>query len=125
MLRGERDWKRAEAVLDGMRGAYRWGFAANVGVVMGWTATATVGKDGLGPKMLKSVVIEGARGRFSMGRVVANGGDEGCDGLAGAGDMLNPLDFAILETLAFTRTAGLVEAFSGERRGEGEDGGVG
>lgn len=84
----------------------------------------TVGKDGLEPKMLRSV-IEGARGRLSMGRVVANGGDEGCDGLAGVEDVLNPLDFARVESLAFTRMAGLVEAISGERRGEGDDGGVG
>ena len=110
-----------------MRGAYRWGFAANVGVVMGWTvggAVAAVGKDGLEPNMLISV-IEGARGRISMGRVVANVGDEGCDALAGVGDEpWDELNFATLETLAFTRMAGLVEALSGERRGEGDDGGV-
>jgi hypothetical protein len=90
---------------------------------MGWTVTGTV--DGLEPKMLLRSVIEGARGRLSMGRVVANDGDEGCDVLAGEGDVLNPLDFAKLETLAFTRTAGLAGALSGERRGEGDDGVVG
>jgi len=93
---------------------------------MGWIARGTVGtagKGGLELKMLRSV-IEGARGRLSMGRVVANGGDEGCDGLAGVGDGLNPLDFTTLETLAFTRMTGLAGPLSGERRGEGDDGGV-
>jgi len=60
---------------------------------MGWTATGTVetvGKGGLGSKMLRSV-IEVARDRLSMGRVVAYAGDdEGCDGLAGVDDVLNP-----------------------------------
>jgi hypothetical protein len=82
-----------------------------------------VGKDGLEPNMLRSV-IDGARGRLSMGRVVANGGDEGCDGLAGVDDVLKPVDLARVETLAFTRTAGLVEALSGDRRGEDDAGGV-
>jgi hypothetical protein len=81
-------------------------------------------KGGLGLKILRSV-IEVARGRLSMGRVVAYGGDEGCDGLAGVDDAFNPCDFTTLETLAFTRTAGLVEAFSGARRAEGDNGGVG
>lgn len=95
---------------------------------MGCTATGTVetaDKGGLGSKILRSV-IEVARGRLSMGRVVAycNGGDEGCDGLAGV-DAFEPCDFATLETLAFTRTAWLVEAFSGARRAEGDNGGVG
>ena len=60
-----------------------------------------------------------------MGRVVVYGGDEGSDGLAGVDDAFNPCDFTTLETLAFTRTAGLVEAFSGARRAEGGNGGVG
>lgn len=89
--------------------------------MIGWIARGTVGKGGLEPKMLISV-IEGARGRLSMGRVVANVGDEGCDELAEVGD--DELNFATLETLAFTRMAGLEEALSGERRGEGDDGGV-
>ncbi len=95
---------------------------------MGWTVTGTVetvGKGGLGLKMLRSV-IDVARGRLSVGRVVGYDGDEGCDGLAGVDDMLNPCDFATLETFAFTRTAGLVEVFSAGRRVEkGDDGGVG
>lgn len=97
---------------------------------MGWTATGTVeavGKGGFGLKMLRSV-IDVARGRLSVGRVVGYDGDEGCDGLAGVDDMFNPCpcDFATLETFAFTRTAGLVEVFSeGRRAEEGEDGGVG
>src|SRR6266576_3394733 len=98
-----------------MRGAYRWGFAANVGVVMGCTATGrveTADKCGLGLNILRSVV-EAARGRLSMGRVVAHGGDKGCDGLGGVDDAFNPCDFATLESLAFTRTVGLAERFSG------------
>jgi hypothetical protein len=94
---------------------------------MGCTATGTVetaDKGGLGSKTLRSVT-ETARGRLSMGRVVANGGDEGCDGLAGVDDAFNPCDFATLESLAFTRTVGLVEPFSGARRAEGDNGGVG
>lgn len=94
--------------------------------MMGWTITGTVetdGETGLEPKLLKSV-IEGARDRLSMGRIVANGGGEACDEFAGVGDVLNPLDFTTLETLAFTRTAGLVEGLSGERRGEGGAGSV-
>jgi hypothetical protein len=74
-------------------------------------------------KILRSV-IEVARGRLSMGRVVAYGGDEEGDGLAGVGDAFNPCDFTTLETLAFTRTTGLVEAFSVARRAEGDNGGV-
>ena len=81
-------------------------------------------KGGLGSKILKSV-IEVARDRLSMGRVVAYGGDEGYDGLAGVDDAFNPCDFATPETLAFTRTVGLVEPFSGARRAEGDNGGVG
>lgn len=81
-------------------------------------------KGGLGLKILRSVT-EVARGRISMGRVVTYGGDEGCDGLGGVDDAFNPCDFTTLETLAFTRTAGLVEAFSGARRAEGDNGGVG
>lgn len=94
---------------------------------MGCTATGTVetaDKGGLGSKILRSV-IEAARGRMSMGRVVAYGGDEGCDGLGGVDDAFNPCDFATLESLAFTRTAGLVEGLSGARRAEGDNGGVG
>lgn len=94
---------------------------------MGCTATGTVetaDKGGLGSKILRSV-IEAARGRMSMGRVVAYGGDEGCDGLGGVDDAFNPCDFTTLESLAFTRTAGLVEGLSGARRAEGDNGGVG
>jgi hypothetical protein len=61
-----------------------------------------------------------------MGRVVAYGGEEGCNELAGAGDALIPLDFTTLETLAFTRIAGLVEGLPGERwEGGDAEGGVG
>ena len=94
---------------------------------MGCTETGTVetaDKGGLGSKILRSV-IEVARGRISMARVVAYGGDEGCDGLAGVDDAFNPCDFVRPETLAFTRMAGLVEVFSGARRAEGDNGGVG
>ena len=91
---------------------------------MGYTATEaveTADKGGLGSKILRSV-IEAARGRLSMGRVV---GYDGCDGLAGVDDTFNPCDFATPETLAFTRMTGLVEGFSGARRAEGDNGGVG
>ena len=74
---------------------------------MGCTATGTVetaDDGGLGSKILRSV-IEVARDRISMGRVVAYGGDEECDGLAGVDDAFGPCDFAKLVTLAFTRTA--------------------
>jgi hypothetical protein len=93
---------------------------------MGWTAmetVETVGEGGLEAKLSKST--NGARDRVSMGRVVAYGGEEGCNELAGVGDALNPLDFATLETLAFTRMAGLVEELSGERREGGDAEGVG
>jgi hypothetical protein len=95
---------------------------------MGCTGTGTVetaDKGGLGSKILRSV-IEAARGRLSMmGRVVAHGGDKGWVGLAGVDDAFNPCDFARLESLAFTRTVGLAEPFSGARRAEGDNGGVG
>jgi len=94
---------------------------------MGCTATGTVetaDKGDLESKILRSV-IEVARGRISMGRVVAYGGDEGCVGLAGVDDAFNPCDFAKPETLAFTRTIGIVEGCSGARRAEGDSGGVG
>jgi hypothetical protein len=95
---------------------------------MGCTTTGTAetaDKGGLVSKILRSA-IEVARGRLSMGRVVAYGGDEGCDVLGEVGDVFNPSDFATLETLAFTRTVGLaLEAFSGARRAEGDNGGVG
>ena len=95
---------------------------------MGCTVIGTVetaDKGGLASKILRSV-IEAARVRISMGRVVAYGGDEGCDGLGGVDDdAFNPCDFATLESLAFTRTAGLVEGLSGARRAEGDNGGVG
>jgi hypothetical protein len=86
-------------------------------VVMGWTAMGTieiVGDGGLEVKPLKPTV-DGARVRASTGRVVGYGGEEeDCEALAGVGDALNPLDFATLETLAFTRVTGLVEGPSEE-----------
>jgi hypothetical protein len=109
-----------------MRGEYRWGFAADVGVVMGWIAKGmleTVGEGGLEPKLRTSVIV-GTPGRLSTGRIVARGGDEGCNELAGVGDVPNPLDFATLETLAFTRTVGFGDWLSVEER-RGEDGAEG
>jgi hypothetical protein len=74
--------------------------------VIGWIVIGTVeivGEGGLEPNLLASV-IEGAPGRLSVGRVIERGGDEEFKELAGVGDVLNPLVFAKLETLAFTRT---------------------
>ena len=89
---------------------------------MGWIVKGTVGivgEGGLEPKLLTSVIVC-APGRLSVGRIVARGGDEeGFNELAGVGDVVSPLDFAILETLAFTRIVGFVDELSGERRGDG------
>ena len=92
---------------------------------MGWTVKGTVemvGEGGLEVKPLRST-IDGARDRVSMGRVVAYSGGEGCNELAGVGDVLNPLDFANVETLAFTRIAEPVGGAGGlsEERWEGGD----
>lgn len=79
-----------------------------------------VGDGGVETNPPKSMT-DGARGRVSMGRVVAYGGDEGCNELSGVDGTLDPLDFAKLETLAFTRIGGLVaveEGPSRERLGE-------
>lgn len=95
----------------------------DVGVVMGWMAIGmlkTVGEGGPEPKLRTSVIV-GAPGRLSAGRIVARGGDEGCNELAGVGDVPNPLDFATLETLAFTRTVGFGDGLSAEER-RGDDG---
>jgi hypothetical protein len=79
-----------------------------------------VGDGGVETNPPKSI-IDGARGRVSMGRVVAYGGDECCNELSGVGGTLDPLDFATPETFAFTRIGGLVaveEGPSRERWGE-------
>ncbi len=86
-----------------------------------------VGDEGVETNPPKSIT-DGARGRVSMGRVVAYGGNEGCNELSGVGGTLDPLDFATLETLAFTRIGGLVaveEGPSRERWGEVDVEGVG
>jgi hypothetical protein len=95
-------------------------------IVAGTVEGVGVGEGGLEPNPLRSA-IEGARGRLSTGRIVANDGDEGWEELdgAGVGDALNPLDLATLETFAFTRTGGFVKRLSGERRVVGDAGGVG
>jgi hypothetical protein len=80
----------------------------------------TAGEGGLEPKLRASVIV-GVPDRLSAGRIVARGGDEGCNELAGVDDVLNPLDFATLETLAFTRTIGFGDGLSAEGR-RGEDG---
>jgi hypothetical protein len=91
-------------------------------IVIGTIETA--GEGGPEPKLLTSVIVD-APGRHSVGRVVAGGEDAGFNELAGVGDELNPLAFATLETLAFTRTVGLGDGLSGERRGEDGVGGAG
>jgi len=68
-------------------------------------ASEIVGDGGVEINPAKSIT-DGARGRVSMGRVVAYGGDEGCSELSGT---LCPFDFATLETLAFTRIGWLVD----------------
>ena len=74
--------------------------------MIGWIVIGTVetvGEGGLEPNLLTSI-IEGVPGRLSVGHIVERGGDEGFNELAGVGDVLTPLVFAKLETLAFTRT---------------------
>lgn len=52
-----------------------------------------------------------------MGRIVAYGGDEGCNELnVVVGGTLDPLDLARLETLAFTRIGELAVAEGGASR---------
>lgn len=87
--------------------------------MIGWItrgAVEVVGDEGVETNPPKSIT-DGARGRVSMGRVVAYGGDEGCNELSGMGGTLDPLDFAKLETLAFTRIGGLVAVEEGPSRG--------
>ena len=74
----------------------------------------TVGEGDLEPK-LRTFVIVGAPCRLSAGRIVAIGGDEGCNELAGYCNV-DPLDFATLETLAFTRTVGFGDGLFAEER---------
>ena len=61
-------------------------------------------------------ITDGARGRVSMGRVVAYGGDEGCNEFSEVGGTLDPLDLARLETLAFTRIGELTAVEGGVSR---------
>ena len=77
--------------------------------------TAEVGDGGVEINPPKSIT-DGARGRVSMGRIVAYGGDDGCNELSAVGGTLDPLDFARLETLALTRIDGLVAVEEGPSR---------
>ena len=60
-----------------------------------------------------------------MGCVVVYGRDEGCNGLTRVDDAFNSCDFAMPETLAFTRMTRLVKGFLGARCAKGDNGGVG
>ena len=76
--------------------------------MIGWIVNGTVepvGEGGLEPRLRVSV-IAGASGRLSVARIVTRGGDEGYKGLVRVDDVPFPLDFAMFETLAFTRTVG-------------------
>lgn len=96
--------------------------------MIGWTACETaefVGDGGVEMNPPKSMT-DGARGRVSMERVVAYGGEEQCNELSGVGGTLDPLDFAKLETLAFTRIGRLLAVEEGASRwGEVDLEGVG
>jgi hypothetical protein len=84
--------------------------------VIGWIiGTAEVGDGGVEIKPPKSIT-DGARGRVSMGRIVAYGGDEGCNERSVVGGTLDPLDFVRLETLAFTRIGELLADKEGPSR---------
>ena len=88
--------------------------------MIGWTiGTAELGDGGVGINPPKSIT-DGARGRDSMGRIVAYGGGEWCGELSAVDGTLDPLDFTALDTLAFTRIGELVavEGPSRERWGE-------